>query len=209
MLRDIIRPLRNKLKDSFFENDGSGIITHIAGLTRVKEVLVGTGLIRKVPVPVDSDSFDTEEVCITGEPIFYLVPDERKRCIVYFEGTESKAIDTKKGLTNYTANANLICWYNSKGFQNEPDINSRLCGLFISKLKDINPVTDKIKSIEVGSVSDSNGNIFSKYSYNDFRGQYLGSPFGSFSINFKINFSNYETQDCYSPVVPIDIALDC
>jgi hypothetical protein len=210
MIRDIARVFRNKLNNDFYLPDGLGVITHLAGLTRVKEVSISQGQIRKVPVPVDCDEVE-EELCNDCEPIFKLVPDQTKRCIVYFEGTDAKLVQSMPNVSKYSCNLVLICWYNSQGFQPVENLHTRLSSLFINKLKSIQTHSQElsIKEVEVISVNDSNGNIFSKYTYSDFRSAYLGCPFGSFSINFKINFSSNEVQSCFSPIVPVNFDGCC
>ncbi len=203
MIKDVANRIKAVLNESFFENDGTGIITHLSGLVRTKELkpIEGEKEKKKIPFPLEDEDI---EDCGEQFSIHKLVPDETKRCIVYFEGENSKFVQSLGDKTNWTTNLNLICWYNSSLFEEQDLLQSRLISLFSSVVKSVKTKDDvlAIKNIELLTVSEST-NIFSKYTYSDMISNYLLHPFGYFSITFKINFTTNEKTDCLPSIATL------
>ena len=206
MTKDIAEVLQLSLSDLH----GSGnVISTLAGLTRVFEYIDASDVIKKLPYPLDCTQ--PEPNCQECDELFILVPDKNKRCIVYFEGGASSPIQNLQGATKYASLISLVCWYNMQGFQETENLQSRLIALFSDRCKNakVNPLlpVESLSRVEVEliRVQDSDPSIFSKYTYSQDKSQYLGCPFSSFKLDFKINFTLYENPNCFRPIVAIAI----
>lgn len=209
MTKDIADLMKNNLSD-FSGSDK--IISTLAGLTRVFEYKGTDGEVKKLAYPLDCNQ--PEPNCQECEELFVLVPDQSKRCIVYFEGGASNPVQNLEGATKYQATISLVCWYNLQGFTTVESLQSRLIALFSERCKNITTTFQAEEaitgiSIEVLKVQDSDPSIFSKYTYSQDKSQYLGCPFSSFKIDFKTNFTLYENPICFDGIVVSDIPNCC
>jgi hypothetical protein len=178
----------------------TGVITNLAALVRVKEVSIGNNVIRKIPFAIDC--IEEVELCQDCEPIVDLVPDtptaeKPKRCIVYFEQNKTTLMGVHQGGAKYNTAISLICWFDSRQFQESNNLTTKLIALFASRIRTpfVLAQNSPIQSVQVVGYTplDSDPSIFSKYSYSDFRRPYLGCPYGYFKIDFNLNFTINET----------------
>ncbi len=211
MTKDLADLLKSKLEDLHGEDK---VITTLAGLTRVFEYKTGTGEgeLKKLPFPIDCNQ--PEPNCEDCNELFILVPDQNKRCIVYFEGGGSVPIQSLEGATKYQSVLSLVCWYNTNGFTTAENLQSRLIALFSDRCKSVmlnygDGQSLCNVSVEVVRVYDSDPQIFSKYTYNQDKSQFLGCPFSSFKIDFKVTFLQYENEICFNPIVAVPIPFCC
>ena len=207
MVRDIAALMKAKLLSLY--DPQNGVITNISGLVRVKDVEISTGVIRKVPFAIDC--LEEPENCPEcTEPLFDLVPDSGKRCIVYFEQVKTTTLQVINNGAKYNSIISLICWFDSRMFAEQEELTSKLIALFISKIKTpfLTPQTSVLSGVQVVGYTptDSDPIIFSKYTYSDFRKPFLGCPHGYFKIDFSINYLTNET--CLPTHNPIALA-DC
>lgn len=211
MVRDIAAAMKNTLLDLYDKDEG--VITSLAGLTQVKDILLSDlKKLRKIPVPVDGGY---EEAMCDGEPLFDLVPDiprpaSKKRCIVYFESSKVNHQQTvADGLNKYSAIITLICWYNTNLYQTKENLTTGLISMFMRRINVDYPAMGALQKLKILSYTpqDNDPSIFAKYTYNDFRKPYLGYPYGYFKIDFNINFQINET--CTQNIIIIDNNLSC
>lgn len=211
MTKDIADLFKSKLQDLQGEDK---IITTLAGLTRVFEYKTGTGegVTKRLPFPLDCNQ--PEPNCEECNELFLLVPDQSKRCIVYFEGGNSNPLHSLGGATKYQSVLSLVCWYNTLGFATVENLQSRLIALFSDRCKSImlnyeaeQTISDVV--VEVTRVYDSDPQIFSKYTYSQDKSQFLGCPFSSFKIDFKVTFLLYENENCFNALVAVPLPNCC
>jgi hypothetical protein len=209
MTKDIADLMKSNLSDL---NGSDKIISTLAGLTRVFEYKGTDNELKKLAYPLDCTQLEPN--CQECEELFILVPDQSKRCIVYFEGGASSPVQNMEGATKYQTTISLVCWYNLQGFTATSNLQSRLIALFSDRCKNITTFYQANQSItgisvEVLRVQDSDPSIFSKYTYSQDKSQYLGCPFSSFKIDFKVNFTLYENPICFDGIVVTDIPVCC
>lgn len=200
------KDIANIFKSSLLSLKDSGLISNLEGLVRTLEYKpTGAEKNAKIAFPVDCQE---PENCVECESLFVCVPDKTKKCLVYFEGTQSREVATLEGATKYETVISLICWYNLDFFEKQDFLQTRLISLFSNVIKKTSSTSDNQNPInfinpELSSVYDSDSNIFSKYSYNDTKSNFLGCKYSTFKIDFKVKFYIYENQNCINSIVGI------
>jgi hypothetical protein len=205
------KDIANIFKESLTPLKDSGLISNLEGLVRVLEYKpTASDKSTKIAFPVDCQE---PEDCQECESLFVCVPEKNKKCLIYFEGTQSREIATLEGATKYEATISLICWYNLGFFQKDDFLQTRLISLFSNLIKRTSSTSTELNPInfnkpEVISVYDSDASIFSKYSYNEGKSNFLGCKYSTFKIDFKVKFFIYEDKNCISDIVDIS-NIDC
>lgn len=198
-------------KKSLLPYKVSGLISHLEGLVRVFEYKpAGDDKTRKIAFPVDCEE---PEICKECEGLFICVPEKSKKCLVYFEGGQSREVASLEGATKYETILSLVCWYNLGFFQKQEFLQTRMITLFSQAIKETFARETSLAPMafinpEIISVTDSDSNIFSKYSYSDVKSNFLGCKYATFKIDFKIKFTLYENQNCIDNIVGIN-SIDC
>lgn len=171
------------LKDALTELKEQSIITSLYGLSYVREFGEGDGT-SIFPVP-----YDFNDEC---DEIYCLVPDETKRCIVYFEAPETFPI--KKN--TFSGDVDLVCWINTKMFSNPSTARSFVLSKIIELIDGPHYGEDVTFTATVKSLQEGKG-LFKQFSYHE---SILWPPFTAFSLNISIN----STHGCISNQ-PIDL----
>lgn len=165
-----------------------GQVTVLCGLVKTVSQSRDNGIIR-FPVPYDSDA-----------PMFQienseLIPDQKQRAIVYFEGSDSLITDYQVKKSVVSGGLRLVCWYNSNRFQQESTdpntLHTSLIGNMLGLLKEHRLRPDGVLtalSVNATRVIDSYDTLFSKYSYIKERGQYLQNPYFAFGIDLDVKY---------------------
>lgn len=205
------KDIANIFKKSLLLMKGSGLISHLEGLVKVLEYKpLENEKAKKIAFPVDCEE---PENCKECDSLMVCVPERSKKCLVYFEGGQSRETATFEGATKYEVVLSLICWYNLGYFEKQEFLQTRMISLFSDKIKGTKGTISELSPIEfinpeIISVTDSDSSIFSKYSYNEGRSNFLGCKYASFKIDFKIKFVIYENKNCFRDIVGI-INADC
>lgn len=180
------------------------LITVLCGLTKVVTQQKDKTTV-KFPVPYDYDS-----------PVYQiensaLVPDERQRAIVYFEGNDSDLTSFSQNKSKGSTRLKLVCWYNTNMLQHPQ--NESIHPVLVSK---INGLIGKVKThpdsiiqgfqVEATRVYDSAASLFSRYTYKEERGQYLQNPYFALGIDFTVTYQI--NHGCTSELLAIN-ARDC
>ena len=165
--------IANSLKSSLEPLKETGVISHLFGLAYTKDISENNSDIVSLPIP-----YDTQDDCAD---IYTLVPDETKRCIVYFD-SEDESIS---GLEVFSGQIRLVCWYNSKLYAYPSTVETFLIQSFLSKISTSN--SNQELSFRVSDFSITNGEpIFRRYDYDK---DYICPPFGRFVITIKLSIS--------------------
>ena len=166
-------------------------IDKIAGLVRpVKIEVMGPNEI-KVPktYPISSDI--SSELCIDGQ-YKDLIPDSKYLSIIYFEDNGITLTARNNRWVSFNSRLTLVCWLNLKMiFECQIYTGSTQCILSIlAELPEIPFSEDiyiEIRIVAVSEVPKSNA-IFSKYTYDEIKTQYLLYPYDYFALNMSIDF---------------------
>lgn len=198
MIKDICIIFKEKL----VEDKDAGIIDVLEGLTRVLEYYpTEDSKAKRIPFPVDY----IEPAGCEEQELTICVPDASKRCIVYFDSSQSNLAKSLDKASSYNAIVSLICWYNTNGFENKENIQTRLISRFSERVKsakyEVGDFLD-LGEIEVTKVIED-ASFFTKYTYDQANSQYLTYPYGYFKIDFKVDFLLYENTSCHEPIVVI------
>ena len=200
MTKDIV----SIFKKSLLPYKTTGLISHLEGLVRVLEYKpAGDEKTRKIPYPVDCEE---PEICKDCEGLMLCVPEKTKKCLVYFEGGQSREVASLEGATKYETVLSLVCWYNLGFFVKQDFLQTRMITLFSQAIKETFARENGLAPIsflnpEIISVTDSDSSIFSKYSYSEVKSNFLGCKYGAFKIDFKIKFITYENQNCINDIM--------
>lgn len=145
--------------------------------------LVSTQMIQKKRVPVTRIVGD----CTSYED-HVMVPDEKQRCIVYFEdkGLSGKTSDGR--FVNFEANLRLVAWCNLKniGLNDTTLLQTAIIGAIPLQLPSETPLA-KISARMVGG-DPKNPSIFSGYDFNE-DVNFLAPPYDYFALNYRVKFS--------------------
>ena len=205
------KDIANIFKASLMVHKNSGLISNLEGLVRTLEYKpIGEEKTRKIAFPVDCTE---PENCNECDDLIKCVPERRKKCLVYFEGNNSREIASLEKATRYEANLSLICWYNLFFFQSSTFLQTRLISLMSEVIRKTNVNADGSLPIsfvnpEITLVSDSDAGIFSKYTYNEQKSNFLGCNYSTFKIDFKVKFTLYEDKNCINGIVGV-ANVDC
>jgi hypothetical protein len=132
-----------------------------------------------------------------------LVPDSKRKGILYFEDLGTKYAGIKSGRNTYTSVLRVICWLNTTFIEKSSchEITAPVMNEIIKRFCS-NPYfsQDGFTKIFV-SVSGfpKNGKeIFAAYTYDEAITQYLLPPYESFAIDFNISFA--VADNCISEI---------
>ncbi len=154
-------------------------------------------VIRKTfPVSCDVTNAD----CVAGK-YMDLVPNSRKRSIIYFEDYGVRPIVQSNLDFSWKSQLRLVCWVNMNKFDyNECSISALLIQSLLSKfpigfgnLGGFNRV-----GFSVAGEIPKDARIFSRYSYDESVTQYLVKPFDYFALNIETTFTTNPT--CFDPI---------
>jgi hypothetical protein len=203
------KDLANIFKNSLLSLKTDGLISNLEGLVRLHEFKPSGGdKTLKIAYPVDCEE---PEDCVECKSLYICVPEKTKKCLVYFEGYQSRATFPLQTSTKYESVLSLICWYNLDFFETSDLLQSRLISLFSEKIKKTYSEENPINFVnpEIVSVTDSDASIFSKYSYNESNSGFLGCKYATFRIDFKINFLLNEDSNCINNILANSIVSEC
>lgn len=203
------KDIANIFKESLLTLKSQGLISHLEGLVRTHEFKPsGSEKTLKIAYPVDCEE---PQDCVDCQSLYICVPEKTKKCLVYFEGTQSRASYSFKTSTKYDTVISLVCWYNLDYFQSSDLLQSRFVSVLSEKIKKTYSEESPIVFVnpEIISVIDSDANIFSKYSYNESDSGFLGCRYATFKIDFKINFMLNEDTNCIDSILANSVVSDC
>ena len=161
---------------------------------------------KEVTIPVGINVTDALQ-CGDAE-ILDMVPDERYRTIVYFEGAGITNTRSRTRGTTWTSKIRLVCWVNTKKLNGDPMAAGKIIREFLGQLHH-GPYNDgafmgirhRIEGMPIQGPE-----LFSRYTYNEAVRQYLmPGRFDAFGIDIITTFR--ENPNCETPVDLTDV--DC
>jgi hypothetical protein len=174
-----------------------------AGLIRVATRTTESGIKQYFPVACNL----TEAEC-NGGRYKDLMPDDRKKSVMYFEDNGGVQYKRSQGSVDfYEAKLRLVGWLNLKLLgQTDCSVTSGAVGDILRAMP--GKVAHSIAStygftnmlINFDGELKKDVNIFSKYSYNEAQAQYLLFPFDYFALDFTVEFAM--NIDCLPTLTP-------
>jgi hypothetical protein len=168
-------------------NDDLAFADRVAGLVRT--VSTNTqGKITRFPVSCNVSDAD----CIANGTLRNLVPDSKLKSLIYFEENGSRFVGrTSRGL-EFEAQATLVCWLNlNKLGQTSCEASiyaqAQLVKLLTS-IKNINIAPLNLVNVTSLSFPKKSAAIFSQYTYDEAKQQYLIYPHDYFAIAFTLRY---------------------
>lgn len=198
------KDIANIFKEALMPLKIQGIISNLEGLVRTLEFKPANSDKKlKIAYPVECE--DVQD-CVDCQSVYLCVPEKEKSCLVYFEGTQARVLNSAEGITTYEAIISLVCWYNLDKFEKKPFLQSSFIGLMSEPIKKLNIDNSEDVPIDlhlptISSVIDSDSSIFAKYSYNESDSGFLGCKYATFKIDFKVKFSLYENGNCFNSIL--------
>lgn len=172
-----------------------GFIDKLGGVVRVvtKNESDSEGSVIRKSFPVDCDV--TNDDCLTGKYVD-LMPNSAYLSVSYFEDQGVRLVT--QDVRNFTFEATLkyVCWLNLKKLGKTSCSNSALAYLNILKAlptayfnQTVNTVPYSRVIIKVDGQDIKSPQIFSKYTYDEEKTQYLIYPYDYFSMNVNVQFT--------------------
>lgn len=190
-------------------------IDNICGLAQVaiNQVPVGDGdkmVNKRFPV----SSFTTAEQCASKTASLYsLIPDSKKKGILYFEENGPiQPIEKKPAGQVYQSRLRLVCWINPERITNSANkstVGVAIMNDVIKKLTAQSFFHDTVNRlfasvlVQVDSIPVRSPFLFSKYDYSEADTQYLMHPYDYFGIDLVIQYMvPFSCINNYSPTAP-------
>jgi len=170
-------------------------VDKITGLTQIAQVKQND-VIKRFPVSCD---MTYDDLCIQG---CYedLMPSSQRRSVLFFEDGSFTFIRQEGGKLFYESRLRLVCWLNYK-LLTEGGCGSS--GDFIIDIIKALPavpqnVGDMLRlSVSVTSQAQRSSGVFSKYTFDETRSQYLMNPYDFFGLDLRTEF--FIIPECITP----------
>ena len=129
----------------------------------------------------------TFPVCLSSGDYDDLVPNSKKRSVVYFEESGGSSVsEMSSRRMRIEIPLRLVCWYNLKRLNENVSSNNLMIDIMNTLPRTFKANGNVLAaSIEIEDMGTGN-DIFSDYSYNEQR-QFLMYPFGAFYMDIIVN----------------------
>jgi hypothetical protein len=156
----------------------------------------GESSVVKKSIPISCDLEVSQRDCISNKQ-HHVVPDDKLKALIYFE--DGGAVPTGQGNRGliFTSTIKLVCWMNLKKLGQTSCSASAFAEIQLIELLNglgvvnLNPnygiPINAVKVTEI-SIDPKTAAIFSKYTYDETKVQYLTYPSDYFSFTLKIQF---------------------
>lgn len=194
------KEIANILKGRLIEGGGLPFVQDIAGLVQTVEYRTENGdgnpLTKRMPV-----SYDVAIVpgC-TISPEQAMIPDSRKRGMLYFEDLGVTYLDrVSGGALKYQSRLVLVCWMNRARITGNhyDEITTGAVMQILRKLKQRKITNEGIFSrfqVNAGRMLPQDISVFSRYTYDETITQFLRPPFEFFGMEIITTFAVH--PDC-------------
>jgi hypothetical protein len=151
-------------------------------------------------MPVAYDVAESDNTCQKG-PERSLVPDSRKRSIIYFEDGGSGFIGKEGVKLHFRSVLTLVCWLNRARLVGDgyAEISAPVIAATIGAIVNAQPQNHGIfmrMITKVTRIMPQDSGLFSRYTYDESITQYLRPPFEFFGLLVTVDFCI--NPDCVS-----------
>lgn len=190
MIVQLANVLRDKIvaKNYPFADLVTGLAMTVTTRDNVNPDL-NTIVTKKFPVAI-SIAYD-ERQCLGPEAL--LIPDSKRKSIIYFEDFGTSVLGRIHGQTSYSSNLRLVCWMNTAKMAPDhyTEMTARIMAMLIDNLVGKNPENTHIftrLTIKTNKLPPMDAGIFGRYTYDETIRQYLRPPFQFFAIDLVCNY---------------------
>lgn len=183
MNQDIANILKGYVETLPFAGKVGGLVKAITYSTQNDK-----GVVRKT-IPVDCDVTHTN--CLKGK-YTDLMPDSKYKSVMYFEDGGVKPGDSSARDFSFESDLKLICWLNLKKTGKTGCSNTALAIATILNTIPTRTFNSGVYTrilITMTGAEPKNAQIFSKYTYDEEKNQYLMYPYDYFALNFTVRFT--------------------
>ena len=190
--------MNNKIADILADKiSGLSWVDKLAGLVQTAQISVGDPkIIKRFPISCNMKYLD---ICKTG---IYdeLFPNSRYKSVIYFEDGGCVVEKSQGERIYFISRLRLVCWLNTKSLHIECS-ESYLYIIDLFKVLNISPFNlDYFIGVDIVITSEAvrDSTIFSKYTYDEKRTQYLLYPFDFFALDIQVKFAL--TASCFEDI---------
>jgi hypothetical protein len=175
-------------------------VDKIGGVVRVvtKTETDSSGRQVRKSFPVDCEV--TNEDCLSGKYVD-LVPNSKYKSVIYFEDQGIRPITQDVIDFTFEASLKLVCWLNLKKLGKINCSNSALAYLNILKVLPTRYINQTVNTVQYSRIiikpqgqDIKSPDIFSKYTYDEEKTQFLMYPYDYFSLDIYVQFT--VAKDC-------------
>lgn len=196
MVEQIGEILKNRIINAVYVDRIAGIVS----VTSYKEKVNGKDIIYKLPTSCNVEGLNCGED--NDNSIKDLVPDSKKRSVIFFEDLSGASILQKDRRDNvYYSTIRMVAWLNQQKLgKNQCNVTGPVMNDIVNKLQTVSPFNEppftKIK-ISVVKIIPKTPSIFKRYSFKEMEKQYLMYPYDYFALDVKIqyNINNFCLED--------------
>lgn len=183
MNTDIANILKGYIETLPFAGKVGGLVKPITYTSQTDK-----GVIKKT-IPVDCGV--THANCLKGR-YTDLMPDSKYNSVMYFEDGGVRPSDNSARDFSFESNLKLVCWLNLKKLGKTGCSNTALAIATILNTLPTRTFNNGVYSrifIAVTGEEIKSPQIFSKYTYDEEKTQYLMYPYDYFALNISVRFS--------------------
>jgi len=154
----------------------------------------GAKIVKRIPISCDLQA--SQRDCISNKQ-HHVVPDQKLQALIYFEDGGASPTDRSTRGIIMTSTIKLICWLNLNRLGQTSCSASALAEIQLIELLDrLPPVNlnaaygvplNGVKVVQI-SVDQKDARIFSKYTYDESKSQYLIYPYDYFALTLRVQF---------------------
>lgn len=143
---------------------------------------------QNITIPVGSGVEDPLQC--GDEQLLDLVPDERYRCIVFFEDRGLVPVVSRTRGQSWTSNLRLVCWVNTSLLGGDVNAGDAIMQQFLGAIQSGPYNIDPFVGVrhKLSGVATKGPSLFSAYTFPEGVRQYLLYPFDAFAIDIATEF---------------------
>ena len=195
MNKQIALILLDRLQGAPYLEHTSGIVQQVRRHRKTEEVM-------SVDEVFPFSSFATPSE--TGKMNMAMVPDSKKKSLLYFEDGGIRVMGVSSRGIQYRSSIRLVCWFNTAMINADNDklMSQKIMGDVIAKITTPRNVSEEpflLLNASVSQIPAQNSSIFTPFTYDETKTQYLLLPYDFFAIDFEVDF--VFSSRCMIPVV--------
>lgn len=167
-----------------------GFADKVGGMVKAITYVQGEeGAVVKKTIPVDCGV--THRECTSGK-YTDLMPNSKYKSVMYFEDNGAALVGQDVKDFTYISKLTLVCWMNLKKLGKTDCSASALAIATILNTIPTRHFNSGIYTriqVQAESIAEKTDSIFSRYTYDEEKLQYLMYPYDYFAINFSIKFT--------------------
>lgn len=215
MNKGVAHILMDKLTGLPFIQRFGGLVTVVSKTTNKYEEGVKVQIVERYPATTDYIISDAE--CQTNG-LVDMVPNSSLTGVLYFEDKGVRTQGRHRKLHRYESKLRLVVWLNTDKLMNETDdtvlqptevstiLSAKILSLF-DEMESKNVGNYITVSVKMDNILSQDASIFSQYTYNQERTQYLIPPFEYFAVDLTVKYAI--NVDCLDDIIASLNQFEC